>query len=196
VTGVVIADDTLADTIVKHYTDFYQLFINYNTGILSSADTCKLTYLAHLCPMHDGAIVFEARGLYGLVFDDPGIYFDNCSDSSSGDPSDTCRDCGYRRGHPIDSGRLAPIIAQIQQYFLFPNPNEGNFTVRQHLTDHNPVAAEIMDVTGRTVYQTTLVFDASDVHVQTHNLTPGLYVMNLLDSGGREYTFKFVVENQ
>ena len=37
---------------------------------MSTSDSCKLVSIANLCPLRDGAIVNEARGLYSILYDD------------------------------------------------------------------------------------------------------------------------------
>ena len=81
-----------------------------------------------------------------------------------------------------------------QAYSLFPNPNDGNFTISQIAPDLNTVKAEITDVIGRMVYTGDLIFENGNKSLHLENHSPGLYLLTLIDSENREFRYKFVIE--
>ena len=185
-TGVQMADDTTADAIVVNYRQYYQLYINYQEGTLSSSDSTALTALANLCPITGGNVVFKARALYDIVYDTLVIFPDNCPDSVIYDSA------AERMSHP--TGVKAITDSKGQQYTLYPNPNDGNFILQQVLADDAPVQAEVWDVTGRVLYKDKLQFTDLNAKMRVVNAVPGMYLLQLTDSKGQIFRFKFVVQ--
>ena len=191
--GVVMADDTLADTVVMNYYKFYRIYLRYMAGAMGYADSCELTALANLCPKRDGEIVYQARGLYRTVFNDPGDFNDNCMDSAASSPCDTC---DWHGRHAQHGGKGALAKATQQRYKLFPNPNEGNFTLQQMLDDDKPVTAEVTDALGRVLYKQVRTFSNNKLRLALDNVPPGLYLLHITDSSGKMFNFKFVIAKQ
>jgi hypothetical protein len=191
--GVVMADDTLADTVVLNYYKFYRVYLRYMAMSMSYSDSCELTALANLCPRRDGEIVYQARGLYRTVFNDPGDFVENCMDSAASSPCDTCDWVGRHAQHG-GKGSLAKVAQQ--QYKLFPNPNEGSFTLQQLLNDDKPVTAEVNDALGRIVYKEVRTFNSNKMGLALGNAPPGLYLLRITDSAGKMFNFKFVITKQ
>jgi len=185
-TGVQMADDTTADAIVVNYRQYYQLYINYQEGTLSSSDSTALTALANLCPITGGNVVFKARALYDIVYDTLVIFPDNCPDSVIYDSA------AERMSHP--TGVKAITDSKGQQYILYPNPNDGNFILQQGVADDEPVQAEVWDVTGRVLYKDNLQFTDLNAKMRVVNAVPGMYLMQLTDSKAQIFRFKFVVQ--
>jgi hypothetical protein len=192
VTGVMMADGTLADAVVRNYYDFYNIYLNYLNGVMTHADSLNLIVLANLCPVRDGAIAYEARGLFRIVYDDPGFFNDNCSDSTSGG-CDTCGgEGGGGAGRSVHHGSNN-LVTSAQHYRLFPNPNEGTFVLQQQVDDTNPVSIEVMDAVGKVIYKDVQAFADNKMKLQLGSVSPGLYLLKLVDSHGKRYNFKFVV---
>jgi hypothetical protein len=76
-----------------------------------------------------------------------------------------------------------------------PNPNSGSFSLKQLMTDDNPVRAEIWNVAGEIVYKGQLQFGGGVTKLQMNGKTPGLYLLQLMDSGGNVFIIKFVISN-
>ncbi len=186
-TGAQMADDTLADAIVVNYRTYYQLYIHYLEGVMSNSDSLQVGTLAALCPITGGGCVFRARALYDVVFDTL-VFFPNiCNDTITDDSM------AMRKSAP----HLSPVISNgngLQKYVLLPNPNNGNFELRQGVADEKPVAVEIWDAIGRSIYKGDLHFNGAKTNLQMMNAVPGLYLMQLTDSQGRMFKFKFIVE--
>lgn len=187
VTGVMMADGALADAVTQNYYNFYNIYLRYLMNSMTSADSALLVALANLCPVRDGAIVYEARGLYRILYDDPGFFNDNC-DTTGSSGCDTCGPAD-RRIRPGGNG----LAMSVQQYWLFPDPNDGSFVLQQQLDDNNPVSLEVLDAAGRVVYKNARAFTDKKMMLQIENAPPGLYLLELVDSKGKRYTLKFVV---
>ncbi len=78
---------------------------------------------------------------------------------------------------------------------VYPNPNSGQFVIRQKIADDAPVIADVWDAVGRRVYSGRLQFNnsASSLNIGTV-VPPGLYMLHLTDGKGRKFTFKFQIQ--
>jgi len=81
-----------------------------------------------------------------------------------------------------------------QQYRLVPNPNNGSMALLQSVTDADPVACEIWDAVGRSIYKQNILFSSNQCSIQLGAIVPGLYLLQLRDTKGQEFKFKFLVE--
>ena len=118
----------------------------------------------------------------------PQFYNDGCPIINDSDVSRTAN------SSPIISPNVPIILADGQQYALYPNPNDGNFTVVQGVIDNNPVTAEIRDVVGQSIYKGSLQFSNGVSKLNIASRAQGIYLLELRDSQGRTFIFKFVVE--
>ncbi len=80
-----------------------------------------------------------------------------------------------------------------QQYTLYPNPNAGNLILLQKIADTQPVATEIWDAMGRNINKQNLTFTGGSYNLQLGRIAPGVLIQ-MRDSIGRSFEFKFVVE--
>lgn len=101
-TGVVIADSTGADTVVKNYQRFYKSLIRYIEDSMSSTDSANVVSIAYMCPMLNGLVVYQARALYAMVFNTAASFDDeSCNIVDEGRPGNnvSLRASTYCRGH-------------------------------------------------------------------------------------------------
>ena len=188
-TGVVITDDASADNIINNYLKFYYMYINYRTSdTIGLGDSTFLATLAYGCPLYDGLVVYQARTLYSRLFDTLIIFDDNklCSIADTGAKHSNSSNAAYNNW-------LNTQRANAQQYILSPNPNNGNITIAQKITDNMPVYAEVWNAVGQAAYKGVMLFDGNMTKLQLEGITPGLYIMLLTDSQGKNYTLKFIV---
>jgi len=187
ITGAQMADATTADAIVVNYRMYYQMYLHYLEGVMSNTDSAEVATLANLCPITGGHCVYKARALYDIIFDTLVFFPDNCGDSVTFDSI-----AERHSAPPLPKGDTATNGGQ--QYTLYPNPNNGNFVLLQSVADQQPVISEIWDVTGRSIYKGDLHFETKTTTLQMVNGIPGLYLLQLTDSKGRMFKFKFVVQ--
>jgi len=55
------------------------------------------------------------------------------------------------------------------------------------------VAAEVWNAEGKMVHRSQLHFGSKITGMNLKGITPGLYLLQLRDTGGNNYTLKFVV---
>jgi len=181
-TGVTVADNTDADYIFSNYTNYLQLLLKYLQGTMIHKDSVAVVTLAALCPSLNGTVVYNARTLYNLLFDDIGLWNDDSTCSVSGG--------GEGRGilPSVHSGTDTK-----QKYSLYPNPNNGNITLLQQIKDESPVKVNVFNAEGQCIYANKLLFKANMARLNLYGVVPGLYVVQLRDSAGNNYSFKFIV---
>jgi hypothetical protein len=185
--GTVVADYSDADGIVSDYKQYYTLLLNYFDTTLSSSDSTAIITMAHLCPNTNGAVVYYARALYTEVFNDVNMWNEDAL-------------CGYTEGKNAirNINSTNPGISHltkegVQHYRVFPNPASGSINIQQSIFDAEPVQAEIWNVEGIRVYKKQLSFDGKAKNIPVNSLSPGLYLLQLRDSKGSNYTLKFIV---
>jgi phosphatidylserine/phosphatidylglycerophosphate/cardiolipin synthase-like enzyme len=69
---------------------------------------------------------------------------------------------------------------------LFPNPNDGNFTVKYELKKNEEVNIVILDLSGRTVYETKTsgIVGINQINVKNTNLSKGTYLIRFQTQDG------------
>lgn len=180
--GVVNVDDTTVDYIVINYITLYNKYLLYQDSSMTGTDSAVVKAIANLCPELNGNVVFEARALYRILFeDDTTIFNDTCSLDTAGIASRYASN-----QHSVSN--------TIQQYKLYPNPNEGTFILKQLITDSNPVNVTIQDVLGKRVFQQEVIFINNTAQIQIGAVSTGVYLLQLSDSKGKTTNFKFVVQ--
>lgn len=189
-TGAQMADDTTADNMVVNYRNYYQIYINYLGQQMSGTDSTNIEAMSNLCPITAGRVVYRARALYDVVFDTLRIFPDNC-DSTVVFDSAAMRKSAPNPAHP---NQVVAKANDGQQYILFPNPNDGNFILKQAAADGEPVNAEMWDAIGRSIYKEQIMFPSQTSSLHMRNVVPGLYMLQLTDSKGRTFKFKFIVK--
>ena len=190
-TGVVIADSSGGpDSVVNNYLNFYNVYLDYANGVLGSSDSMEVSLLAALCPHTNGTVVYQARALYAIIFNDLGVWDDDSTCSPYFNDTTVGKDGGMGRK---TKGGTQSISASQQKYTLSPNPNTGHMILLQTLTDNGPVSVEILNAQGQAIYQAQLQFAGKTAKLQVHGLVPGLYLLELRDSSGKRFILKFVV---
>ena len=188
-TGVTIKDDAGADGAVANYKTYYNILLDYLQDTLSAGDSIQLQILANDCPFVSGTIVYNARALYSLVFNDPRMFNDVGCDSTG---SDTTGGGGTRHANTGVSGNKAVTS---QQYSLFPNPSDGHITIQQANQDDVPVPVEVLNVAGVRIYKGILRFEGGHASLHLVNAVSGLYLMQLADGKSARTTLKFTIGN-
>jgi hypothetical protein len=81
-----------------------------------------------------------------------------------------------------------------QTYTLFPNPTDGNVTLRQGVQDNKPVMGEIWNSMGQRVYMSEFNFTGNEARLNVSSNPPGLYHIQLVDNAGQRYTIEFIIK--
>ncbi len=103
--------------------------------------------------------------------------------------------------HISDSNQ--PVISGLRQdlfseFNLYPNPNSGVFTLEFKVTENDKVAAEIVDMMGKS---TPIEFsegissgwNTTTIDTRKYNLKPGIYFLKL-ESGNENYSKRLMIQ--
>ncbi|MEM7103520.1 MAG: PDZ domain-containing protein [Bacteroidota bacterium] len=86
---------------------------------------------------------------------------------------------------------------QLRAFSLFPNPNNGNFTISFRAEKQEPITISVVDVSGREVYREE-VQDFRGSYYQDINISQnsgGVYFLNIIQ-GDEIWTERFVYSNE
>jgi hypothetical protein len=175
---VVVNDVPDADYVVNNYRRYYGVYLHYLDSSLTGTDTTELEMLALKCPATDGAIVYQARGLLRLFTGLVGEYNDQ-----------DCAEQGLYRVTPD-----ATTEGGEQAYTLYPNPNQGSFTIRQNVAEDKMVRIKVLNAIGAQVYQSLSTFKGGKLNVNTGPQAPGLYLVCIDDEKGKNTCLRFVIK--
>lgn len=192
ITGVVFLDDSSSDYIITNYRMFYNTYINYINNSMSCVDSINLVYMANLCPSLYGTVVYQARSLFTAVFNQLHVWND---DSCFVVPDTNYCVCGRNGNNRFAKNKYSEfVIDSTQQYVLLPNPNNGNFILQQKITDNIPINAEIINEIGQIIFKKQINFNYQIFNINITNINTGIYILKMIDSKGRLFKIKFIVE--
>ncbi|GAA4456888.1 T9SS type A sorting domain-containing protein [Rurimicrobium arvi] len=174
-TDVSISDYTEADTVVDNYASYFNYYLSYLTGTFT--DTAGLQLLALKCPSVDGAAVFMARTLLGIVNGVHVVYDDDGCNRSSASSF-------YRIA---DNQEVKGSAA----YSLYPNPNTGSFSLVQYVPNAETVPVKVYNALGMVVYTSNLTFNNGRSDIRLTNAVPGVYLVCI--GNGQSTCLRFVV---
>ncbi|MGB1248151.1 MAG: T9SS type A sorting domain-containing protein, partial [Chitinophagales bacterium] len=96
----------------------------------------------------------------------------------------------------VDCGTAIEDIFDVASFKLYPNPNDGQFSINMDVKEMNDVTLQIVDVTGRLVMNRTIpsVYgNFTETFDLKNNLTSGFYVFNV-KVGDYQSQIKFIVQ--
>ncbi|MFV5700329.1 reprolysin-like metallopeptidase [Flavobacterium sp. XS2P12] len=89
---------------------------------------------------------------------------------------------------------LAANDFEINDFVLYPNPNNGNFNIQFTSVSSNGVKVLVHDLLGRKLFENKFESNSNfNENVQLKNVQPGLYLLTVID-GDREEVRKIVIE--
>ncbi len=103
----------------------------------------------------------------------------------------TCQSSASRQGLPAVPHGITPPSEQMPTFQVFPNPNNGNFTVTYELPQN--ATLRITDLTGRTVKTIELFADTQRQEIIASELNPGLYYIQIVSENVLLYSQKIVI---
>ena len=87
------------------------------------------------------------------------------------------------------------LVAEKNEFGIFPNPNNGNFNVRVK-SNANKFTANVVNLAGQTVYTkqfNTLNTNVNDYAISVSHLPKGVYVVSIAD-GNQTQTKKLIIK--
>lgn len=79
----------------------------------------------------------------------------------------------------VDNAGLGEF--DMESFSIYPNPNDGMFTVEIHTQDKDAIKIFVSDISGRTIYASDLNNQLAQINLS--KAAPGTYFVSLVDSG-------------
>jgi hypothetical protein len=79
------------------------------------------------------------------------------------------------------------------QINVFPNPNDGNFTIEYSLDGNGPGSVIIVDLLGKVISSCDLMDAEGKIELHTHDLPNGTYIYKFISGGATLETGKIVI---
>jgi len=142
-----------------------QGFLTYLiTDTLTPTQVATVRVLANKCPDWDGDAVYEARALLSM-YDTAGTVY-----------SDSCHSGGGHR--PIKNNSTETSLSTAT-FNLYPNPNNGNFTLQYDLGTNSSGNVKIYNTLGEMVGEYTLDNSEGKMNISNSGLSNGVYLWKL-----------------
>ncbi len=164
--------------IEQTHHDFNQLYLS---GITNGTDYAALETIANLCAYKYGNAVYQARALVNIVTYGNRDFEEDCENGE-----------GSRIGNFTEEDNSISVAENIQAH-LFPNPNNGNFTLSYDLKQMQEVNIQIIDITGKVVYLNTIDNLNNLVQINIQDLHSGMYFIQLLNKDNLLWTDKVMI---
>lgn len=164
--------------IEQTHHDFNQLYLS---GITNGTDYAALETIANLCAYKYGNAVYQARALVNIVTYGNRDFEEDCENGE-----------GSRIGNFAEEDNSISVAENIQAH-LFPNPNNGNFTLSYDLKQMQEVNIHIIDITGKVVYLNTIDNLNNLVQINIQDLHSGMYFIQLLSKDNLLWTDKVII---
>ena len=106
-------------------------------------------------------------------------------------------DGGSLNSWSLDICSSAPLAVEeneMQNFALFPNPNNGNFTIQFNSVSENPIQINVHDIRGREVF--TKNYNHSGLFSENLNLDTlqaGVYLVTVQD-GNKKVVKKIIIK--
>jgi hypothetical protein len=133
-------------------------------GSLSLGELTTLRTLANDCPDWDGNGVYQARALLSL-FDLPSTVYSNVCES-------------HEEHKPVKNNTSNPSLES--DFNLYPNPNNGGFTLSYQLQQGQSGTFTIYDMLGKEIATYTLNANAETMSIDETTLNNGVYLYNIV----------------
>ncbi len=158
--------------------NYYYLLQQNNPGYQYTAgDSSAIYSIASQCQSQGGNVVWQARMMY----------FDIIGERVSFD--DYCLEEGKSMVHNTNTS--AP--KQSNNVRLYPNPNNGNFTLEYHLEDNETGSIAIYDIAGKLIKNYTLNASNASASIDADAMEAGIYLYDVLINNTKVKNDKLVI---
>lgn len=173
-----------AQTLVDDNTkNFYNLYLKVIDSTFTNMEDTALLQLANACPDKDGLVVFQARAMYNALHSTYYQFEDNCEEVKAS-----------RMSQQEDNNSQFMENSVFNSLAVYPNPNQGNFTIHFEEANTQKLNLKIYDVNGRLVFiQNEVLLEGLDLPIHT-NLKTGIYLLQVNDVFNEtEYKQKLII---
>ncbi len=168
------------NNIETNFMNFYKVYIHYKNNSFTIADSIMLKNLVDGCPVRDGSAVRKARTLYCMIYKDFTLYPDNCNNNDT-------------KKTGVDNNKATQINANLSME-VYPNPNNGTFTISLNGSSSISGSAEVIvyDILGNQI-KTVNLYLRNNIAIFDTELSNGIYFISVKDSKGNVYNPKKII---
>ncbi len=135
---------------------------------------------AYLCFNAFGHAVLQARALLNMLSYTNLDYIDSCGTEKS----------SARLANTSDTNGVSIENVTVK---LYPNPNNGEFTLAYDLKQTPEATINISDITGNIVYTVQITNENNLININTTDLGSGLYFIKLQNNDRLLWTDKVMI---
>ncbi len=157
---------------------YLQSLISQN-DTLNSSQLNTIRALSNKCPFEDGTAVYMARAIR-VAYDGFMVYGDSCE-------SNTNQDKEHRPEHVNNS------TTQESYLNIYPNPNNGNFTMDYKLNNNQTGKVILFNSVGQQIGAYLLNNSVGKMTVSNPELTNGVYIYELSTSDNHTTVGKVII---
>lgn len=169
----------VVNAVEANHKTYYDLFMKFKNNNFSSIDSSALISIAMLCPGKDGAVVYQARALYNLIYKTLKTYKENCSSDF------------MSIGRIVNSSPENETLENRWNVELFPNPTDGNFTLVSK-SESEKLDVMITDITGKIIYKNTINTINFIINLEL-DASKGIYLITITNSKNESVSKKLLV---
>ncbi len=170
------------NSIEANYLNFYRIYWNYFNNSYSTYDSLTLINLCVKCPFIEGEVVYQARSLYNMIYEDILIFNDNC-------PSEEENSRLFQNS--IDNSKL--IAQNNWNIQLYPNPATNDLYITSSNNAEN-LKVRITDVTGKLCADYSITTEAFVGSIKL-GLLDGIYLVTVVNSDNEQIIKKLIVSH-
>lgn len=141
---------------------------------LTIQQLADLTAIAEQCPNEGGDAVWQSRAMLDWVLHTALDYSDSCTGASA----------RFAAQDNADQHHLSRV---------FPNPNAGAVTVEYQLPEVKVATFEVLDLTGRVIFTTSLDPKTSQQMVELPGIANGPYIYKIIGDGELKDTGTLII---
>jgi hypothetical protein len=173
--------------IEQNHKDFNQLWLTNlsdTSHIVTLTDIGILQSIANQCIHKGGRSVAQARAMLASIYFHPEEYDDDCF----GD--------GKRMANTTDNEEGVTMLDDAVSFVnVFPNPNNGTFTINYNLV--NVVVATILveDITGKLIYSMGLDVSTNTLNLNLTEIVNGIYFVKIKNKDAIISVNKVIINN-
>ncbi|MBC7696548.1 MAG: T9SS type A sorting domain-containing protein [Burkholderiales bacterium] len=108
----------------------------------------------------------KARALLGAIYNHPSDYNDDCTEYKE----------NTRMAKPTKDFATKDNLIN-----LYPNPNNGNFTLSYYIKDRKDAEVVIEDITGKLIYQSKMDTNSNNMILHLTNVRGGIYFVKIMN---------------
>jgi hypothetical protein len=135
----------------------------YQNDSLTPTQMAMLRAIANKCTYMDGDAVYQARAMLA-GYEPLAVYADDCGHSHHDE-----RQSDANKGDTVQNISLN----------IYPNPNNGNFTIEYHLNTNQTGKVTLYTAIGQEVGEYSLTLSEGKMNIRNPELTNGVYIYKL-----------------